>query len=89
MLIFHLSNAQRCRIMTFSMQANKILKLFLILLISVIIGLSTWLSITEPHIGGFLAALILVCVGTVIAFLWSLPVILVIATIYRLLKGFN
>jgi hypothetical protein len=70
------------------MRAHKIWKPFLVLLISVLIGLSIWLSIVEPHLG-FLSALIEVFVGAAIAFLWSLPVILMIAMIYRLFKGFN
>jgi hypothetical protein len=74
--------------MTSGMQAKKILKLFLVLLIPVLIGLSILISIAAPHTS-FFAALILAFVGMVIAFLWSLPVILIVAMIYRLFKGFN
>jgi hypothetical protein len=83
------------------MQANKILKSVLFLLIPVLIGLS-WVACNVAEnegvgkIGGvpdyfmafemvFLGAI----VGGFVAFLWSLPVILMIATIYRLFKGFN
>jgi hypothetical protein len=81
------------------MQANNILKSFLVLLIPVLIGLSWYacrIAETSAQSGGvpdyytaftmvFLAAIV---VGFV-AFLYSLPVILMIATIYRLFKGFN
>jgi hypothetical protein len=70
------------------MQANKIWKPLLVLLILVWIGLSILITIAAPHVG-FCAALIEAFVGMVIAFLWSLPVILVVAMIYRIFKGFN
>jgi hypothetical protein len=70
------------------MQANKIWKPLLVLLISVLIGLSILITVAAPHTS-FFAALPLAFVGMVIAFLWSLPVILMIAMIYRIFKGFN
>jgi hypothetical protein len=82
------------------MQANKIWKSVLFLLIPVLIGLS-WFACnmaedTALRTGGpinYQDAFSLVFLGGAVVgffgFLWSLPVILMIAMIYRLFKGLD
>jgi hypothetical protein len=74
------------------MQANKIWKSLLVLLISVLIpvliGLS-WYACRIAESEGWGAVFLGAIVVGFVAFLYSLPVILMIATIYRLFKGFN
>jgi phosphatidylglycerophosphate synthase len=83
------------------MQANKIWKSVLILLIPVLIGLSWFAchmaeSEGAAKIGGvpdYYTAFTMVFLGAIVggfvAFLYSLPVILMIAMIYRLFKGLD
>jgi hypothetical protein len=82
------------------MQAKKILKSLLVLLIPVLIGLSyiacNMAEQTALHTGAardygmaFSEVFLVTAVLSFVAFLWSLPVILIVAMIYRLLKGFN
>jgi hypothetical protein len=83
------------------MQANKIWKSLLFLLIPVLIGLS-WYACRVAESGGigqsggvpdYYTAFTMVFAGaavlSVIGFLYSLPVILMIAMIYRLFKGLD
>jgi hypothetical protein len=82
------------------MQANKIWKSLLFLLIPVLIGLS-WYACnmaedTALRTGGEIRydyAFEMVFLGagmlSFIVFVYSLPVILIVAMIYRLFKGFN
>jgi hypothetical protein len=82
------------------MQVNKIWKSLLVLLITVLIGLSVWACIlaqqTAERTGGEIRydyAFEMVFTGagmlSFIVFVYSLPILLMIATIYRLFKGFN
>jgi hypothetical protein len=82
------------------MQAKKILKSLLVLLIPVLIWLSyiacNMAEQTALHTGAprdygmaFAEVFLATAVLSFVAFLWSLPVILIVAMIYRLFKGFN
>jgi hypothetical protein len=82
------------------MQANKIWKSVLVLLIPVLIGLS-WFACNMAedtalrtggvidYQGAFFATFLGATALSLYLLLWSLPVILMVAMIYRLFKGFN